>query len=93
VLLQAGPHIKGENQAVTTRARRFFSNDAHLDASLAQQGQSSFTYIFDGKAIFAHHDVAWRRGAVAVHAQHVAVIADIAMPTLRGARFDGNGRR
>src|SRR6185437_1125136 len=62
------------------------------DASLPQQGQSSFAYVLDGKAIFAHHDVPWRRRTEAVDAQHASVIADVAMPTLRSTCFDGKSR-
>src|SRR6185437_2012753 len=64
----------------------------HPDASLPQQGQSSFAYVLDGKAIFAHHDVPWRRRTEAVDAQHASAIDDVAMPTLRSTCFDGKSR-
>ena len=57
-----------------------------------QEGQSSFTYIFDGKAIFTHYDLAWGRRTEAVHAQHVTVVTDVAMPALRCTRLDGKSR-
>jgi len=62
------------------------------DVSLPQQGQRSFTYVLDGKAIFTHHDVARSRRTEAVYAQHVTAIADVAMPALRCAGFDGKSR-
>ena len=61
-------------------------------ARLPQQGQSSFTYVLNGKAIFTHHDVAWSGRTEAVNAQHVTAIADVAMPALRCTRFDGKSR-
>jgi hypothetical protein len=61
-------------------------------ARLPQQGQSSFTYVLDGKAIFTHHDVAGTRRAEAVYAQHVTAIAGVAMPALRCTRLDGKSR-
>ena len=68
-------------------AERLGSGDSN--ARLPQQGQSSFTYVLDGKAIFMHHDVAWSRRTEAVYAQDVTAIADVAMPPLRGTRLDG----
>ena len=65
---------------------------SHAGAFLPQQGQSSFTYVLDGKAIFTHHDVAWSRRTEAVYAQHVTAVADVAMPALRCTRFDGKSR-
>lgn len=55
---------------------------SHAGTFLSQEGQSSFTYIFGGKAIFTHHDLAWSRRTEAVYAQHVTVVTDIAMPAL-----------
>jgi hypothetical protein len=66
--------------------------DEHPETFLPQQRHGPFTYVIGGKAIFTHHDVAWSRRAIAVHAQHVAATADITMPALRRARFDGKPR-
>jgi hypothetical protein len=74
------------------RDRFFCASCFHVGILLLQEGQSSFTYILDGKAIFAHHDVTWRRGTETIYAQHVTAIADVAMPALRYARFDGKSR-
>jgi len=63
-----------------------------FECPLPQQGQSSFTYVLDGKAIFTHHDVAGTRRAEAVYAQHVTAIAGVAMPALRCTRLDGKSR-
>ena len=66
--------------------------DEHPEALLRQQRHRSFTYIINGETIFTHHHVTWRRRAIAVHAQHITAIADIAMPALRRTRFDGKPR-
>jgi hypothetical protein len=65
---------------------------SHAGAFLSQEGQSSFTYVLDGKAIFTHHDVAWSRRTEAVYAQDVTAVANVAMPALRCTRFDGKSR-
>jgi hypothetical protein len=69
------------------------SHPRRLDVFLPQQGQSSFAYVLDSEAIFAHHDVARRRHTEAVYAQHVTAIADVAMPSLRCTCLDGKSRR
>jgi hypothetical protein len=65
---------------------------SHAGIFLTQQGKSSFTYVFDGKAIFTHHDLARSRRTEAIYTQHVTVVTDKAMPALRCTRLDGKSR-
>lgn len=44
--------------------------------------------VLYGEAILAHHNLAGCRYAKVIHGEHIAVAADIAMPTLRHAGFD-----
>ncbi len=65
---------------------------AHPDASLPQNRQSSFTYVLGGKAVFTHYDITRSRRAEPVYTQHVAAVADVAMPALRCTRLNGKPR-
>jgi hypothetical protein len=87
--LRIGVFAAGE-RSLSFAVERLGSGDSI--ARLPQQGQSSFTYVLDGKAIFTHHDVAGTRRAEAVYAQHVTAIAGVAMPALRCTRLDGKSR-
>ena len=61
------------------------------------QGASSFlaraTTLSTVKPYFAQQHLGRRRGAEAVDAEHVAALADVAMPALRHAELDGEPRR
>ncbi len=61
-------------------------------AFLPQHRHDPFTYVVDSESVFTHYDVAWSRRAISVYAQHVATIADVAMPALRRTRLDGKPR-
>ena len=82
--------IRRRRRSLSCAVERLGSGD--LNARLPQQGQSSFTHVLDGKAIFTHHDVARSRRTEAVDAKHITVIADVAMPALRRTRFDRKSR-
>src|SRR6185437_5778409 len=69
-----------------------FMMRTHPDTFLPQQGERSLAYVRDGKAIFTHHDLARCRGAEAIYAKHITVIADVAMPALRGTRLHRKSR-
>src|SRR5512140_1351206 len=60
---------------------------AHFN-SLTQQRQRTLAYVVDGKAVLAHHHLARGRSAEAIHGEHVAATADIAMPALGHAGLD-----
>jgi hypothetical protein len=62
------------------------------DASLTQYRHGSLAYVVDRESVFTHHDVARGRRTISVDAQHIAVIADVAMPPLRRTRLDGKPR-
>ena len=65
---------------------------ARLDAFSPQHCQGPLTYVLRGKAVFTQNDIARSRRAISVYTQHIAAIADVAMPALRRTRLDGKPR-
>ncbi len=56
-------------------------------SSSTQEPHRVRTDVVDGEAILAQHDIARGRSTVALHAENIAAIADVAMPALRHAGF------
>src|SRR5438128_159094 len=48
--------------------------------------------VFDREAVFAQQHLSGCRGAKTIDAEHVAAIADVAVPALRRSRFDCKAR-
>ena len=52
-----------------------------------KQGQRPLAHISYAKTVFMHHNFTRSRGAEMIHAEHLAMRADITMPALRHAGF------
>src|SRR5437867_8297960 len=64
------------------------SESINLTLPSVPKRPSALADLLDVEPVFAQHHFPWRRGAEALDAEHITRVADIAVPTLRRARFD-----